>query len=248
MSGAWPVLPKNSQHVVDFLTGKLSRRTMLGVVMPLLGVAFYGSLALAVALFPQGYDWRTTSISKLLYPLLNPTHYFIPMTGIALTGLLLLPFAGYIRRGLGENSSVVRAGAAFFFAGAICLILASVITSHPAEGRATIPKLHEVLARVAGIGLGAGMLLFEGAALPGWRRAGRGWLVFWWSVLTGPALLVIVLALTLRLHLPALEPVARTLRHSAVWNLGFWEWIGSGLVIGFLVAAAWCLPEAGRAG
>jgi hypothetical protein len=235
---------------VDFLSGNLSRKTMLRVVVPLIGFFYFGSLAVAVALFPNGYDWRAMSISKLLYPLVNPQYHFIPAVGVGLSGVLMLPFAGYIRRGLGVDSPVARAGAAFFFAGAICLILASVITSHPAQGRATVPRLHEALGRVAGIGLGLGMVLFESQALRSRRRAGGELssrrLVLWWGWLTWPGIVVMVLVLTLRIHLAVLEPFRRMLRHSAAWNLGCWEWIGSAVVFGFLAVAAWLLPEDGK--
>lgn len=224
---------------------------MLWVVVPLIGIFYFGSLAVAVALFPRGYDWRTMSISKLLYPLVNPQYHFIPAVGVGLSGVLMLPFAGYIRRGLGVDSPVVRAGAAFFFSGAVCLILASVITSHPAQGRATVPQLHAALARVAGIGFGLGMVLFESHALRNRRRAGgelaRRRLVLWWGWLMWPGIVVVVFVLILRLHLPVLEPLARTLKHSAAWKLGFWEWIGSTAVFGFLVVSAWLLPG-GRKG
>ena len=169
---------------------------MLRVVPPLIGVFYFGSLAVAVALFPGGYNWRMMSISKLLYPLVNPQYHFIPAVGVGMTGVLMLPFAGYIRRGLGGDSAMVRAGAAAFFSGAICLILASVINSHPAHGRATVPRLHEALGRIAGIGLAMGMLLFELSALRRRRRllpAGESWcqrLVLWWNWLTWPGIVV----------------------------------------------------------
>jgi hypothetical protein len=240
-----------NRRIVDFLSGNLRRRTMLRVVAPLIGVFYFGSLAVAVALFPKGYDWRTMSVSKLLYPLVNPEYHFIPAVGIGMSAMLMLPFAGYIRRGLGVDSRMVRAGAALFFSGAICLILASVITSHPAQGRATVPRLHEALGRVAGIGLGLGMVLFELSALRGRRWAGgescSRRLVIWWGWLTWPGVVVMALVLVLRIHWPALEPFRRMLRQSAAWNLGCWEWIGSAAVFGFLVVAAWLLPEAEKA-
>src|ERR1039458_1823627 len=87
--------------------------------------------------------------------------------GLSIVGF----FAGDLRRRLGFDSAVVRAGAALFAGGAVCLILASVITSHPLHGRATVPKLHEVLGRATGIGLGVGILMFEFYALRQRQRA-----------------------------------------------------------------------------
>jgi len=236
--------------IVGFFTGDLRRRTMLLVVIPLIVFFFFGSLALAVALLPQAYDWRMMSISQLLYPRVNPQFHFIPAMGIAMGGVLLLPFAGYVKRRLGADSPVVRAGAAFFTGGAICVILASMITSHPLHGRATIPKLHEVLGRVAGIGLVVGILLFEFYALWRYRRGGGDLLsrrlVFWWSWITLPTIVLFIFRLIIGVHFHVLEPLTRSLKQSVVWHLGFWEWIGSVAIIVFLIASAWLLPTSDR--
>lgn len=109
-----------------------------------------------------------------------------------------------------------------------------------------------MLARVAGIGLGLGMALFESHALRNRRRDGgegaNRRLVLWWGWLTWPGIVVMAFVLVLRLHSPVLMPLARALKHSAAWKLGFWEWIGSAAVFGFLVVSAWLLPgtEKGR--
>jgi hypothetical protein len=238
--------------IVRFFAGDVSRRTMLLVVIPLIVIFFFGSLGVAVALLPQSYDWRMKSISQLLYPQVNPQFHFIPATGIALAGLFLLPFAGYIKRRLGIDSPVVRAGSAFFASGAVCVILASLINSHPLHGRATIPQLHEVLGRVGGIGLAVGMLTFEFYGL--WRCcSGKGGLlsyrlIFWWSAITWPAVILLVFRFIIGAHFKFLESFTRSLKQSAVWHLGFWEWIGSVLVIMFLVVSAWFLPTTDRDG
>ncbi len=225
---------------------------MLIAVIPLIVVFFFGSLALAVALLPRAYDWRVMSISQLLYPRVNPEFHFIPAIGLALSGVLLLPFAGYVKRRLGFDSPVVRAGAALFAGGAVCLVLASVITSHPLHGRATVPKLHEVLGRAAGVGLGVGILLFEFYALRQRHRTGSDLvsrrLVFWWSLITWPVVVLLLLRLIIGVHFQILEPFARTLKQSVAWHLGFWEWIGSVAVIMFLVVSAWLLPGPDRDG
>jgi hypothetical protein len=225
---------------------------MLFAVIPLIVVSFFGSLALAVALLPRAYDWRVMSISQLLYPRVNPQFHFIPAVGLALTGVLVLPFAGYTKRRLGVDSPAVRAGAGFFAGGAICLILASMITSHPLHGRATVPKLHEVLGRAAGIGLGVGILMFEFYALRQRQRAGSELvsrrLVIWWSLITWPAIVLLILRLVIGVHFQVLEPITRSLKQSAAWHLGFWEWIGAVAVIMFLVVSAWLLPANDRDG
>jgi hypothetical protein len=241
-----------SGSIGRFFAGDLSRRTMLFVVIPLIVIFFFGSLVAAVALLPQSYDWRTMSISQLLYPRVNPRFRAIPATGIALARLMLLPFAGYTKRRLGARSPVVRVGATFFSGGAICVILASLINSHPINGRAAIPQLHEVLGRGSGIWLGAGILIFEFYAL--WRRCRPGGeflsgrLVFGWTLIAGTAIILFVFRLVIGVHLQILEPLTRRLKHSAAWHLGFWEWIGAVAVILFLVVTAWFLPTTDRTG
>lgn len=167
-----------------------------------------------------------------------------------MTGVLLLPFAGYVKRRLGVDSPVVRAGAAFFAGGAIYLIMASLITSHPLHGPATVPKLHEVLGRAAGVGLTPGNLTFEFYALRNHRRAEGGLvsrrLVIWWSLITWPAIVLLMLRLIIGVHFRVLEPFTRSLKRSAAWHLGFWEWMGSVAVIIFLVVSAWLLPASDR--
>jgi len=243
---------RTGSNIACFFTGDLSQRTMRFAVVPLIVVCFVGSLAVAVALLPQDYDWRLMSISQLLYPRVNPDFHFIPAIGLALAGVLLIPFAGYVRRRLGFDSPAVRAGAAFFAGGAISLILASLITSHPLHGRAAVPKLHEVLGRLAGVGLGGGILLFEFHVLKYRRRAGSasvsGRLISWWSLITGPAIVLFILRLVIAARFQVLEPLTRNLKQSPIWHLGFWEWIGSVAVIVFLVVSAWLLPAAGRDG
>jgi hypothetical protein len=87
-------------------------------------VAYFGSLTLAIWMFPAPFDWRTRSMSKLLYPRNNPQFHAIGSVGVAVAGLLTIPFAGYIGRRLRVISPVpAELGALAFGAGAISLIL-----------------------------------------------------------------------------------------------------------------------------
>src|ERR1043166_4873766 len=147
--------------LLSYLRGELTGKTMLFGLVPLILVCHFGVLGIAVLLYPDAYDWRYTSISKLLYPKNNPDFHYIATASIAVTGVLMAPFAGYIRRRLrGAAPIAARLGAALYFIGCVFLTLSGLISSHPEHGKSILPKLHENLARISLIGIGFGMLVF----------------------------------------------------------------------------------------
>src|SRR2546430_11061271 len=79
----------------------LYRKSTMAVLLALIFFAFFGTLTASAWMFPKNYDWRYRVISNLLSPRDNPSHYWMAAGGLALTGLLMLPFAGYLRRHLG---------------------------------------------------------------------------------------------------------------------------------------------------
>ena len=219
----------------NFLSGDLTKRTLLFALIPLMFVSYFGALGLAVLLFPGTYDWCDRSISTLLYPRNNPEFHFIASIGIAIAGLLMIPFAGYINRRLRIVSPVAaNAGTIAFAGGVICLILAGLIVSHPLYGRSSVPRLHSILARTAALGIGVGMVVFDGCAVRGYfnpaigKKLYRPTLLVLWSLATLPAILTVVLGLVIQ---------------TRVLHLGFWEWIGSAASFLFLVCSVWLLPE-----
>lgn len=212
--------------------------------------SYFGMLALAILTFPRAFDWRYLSISQLLYPRQNPEFHAIASTGIAVTGVLMIPFAGYLQRRLRVAAPVTAKVAAFSMAvGIICLILAALISSHPLEGRSSIPKFHVNMARIAAIGIGVGLVVFAGCGVKGYftlatgRKLYRRGLLFIWSLTILPALLVVPVWLVMLARFPWLDPVRRMLVGTVVWHLGFWEWIGSVTVFLFLGGSVWLLPE-----
>ncbi len=237
-------------NLARFCSGKLTRRTLLCVEVPLILVSYFGMLAIAVVLYPGGYDWRSMSISKLLYPRYNPHFYSIASIGIVVTALLMIPFAGYINRRLRMAAPVMASVATAAFAGGcVCMVFSGLISSHPEHGGSSVPKLHELLARAAAIGIGIGIAMFDVCAIKGYfnpstekKQVRRGLLVSW-NLLTLPAILVVLVKLAVYARIQSLNPIFQALRNSAAWHLGFWEWIGSTAGILFLFCAALLLPE-----
>src|SRR2546430_17430165 len=98
----------------------LYRKSTLAVLLALIFFSFFGTLTASAWMFPQNYDWRYRVISNLLSPRDNPSHYWMAASGLALTGLLMLPFAGYLRRHLGVIAPrTANIGAGTFTAGVI---------------------------------------------------------------------------------------------------------------------------------
>lgn len=249
MSASFPVRTV-LKKALAFLRGDLTKRTMLFVLLPLIFVFYFGLLGVATLLYPTTYDWRKNSVSQLLYAQDNPAFHYISSLGFVISGIAMIPFAGYIRRRLRDVAPVAAtAGAVSYFVGSICLALAGVITSHPAHGVARFPHLHDLIARRSVIGIGLGMVLFDACATKAylWPVPGkpllRCALVLSWNLLALSLILVVVLWIMIRNFLPHSGPIYHVISTSIVWKIGFWERIGSPVPFLFLICAILFLPE-----
>lgn len=229
-----------TSHLIDFCSGELKQWTLRRIFMPLILTSFFGSLMLAIWLFPGPFDWRTRSMSKLLYPENNPRFHAIGSVGIAVAAVLMIPFAGYIGKRLRVASPLLATiGSLVLGLGAVGLILGAVIVREP---------VHEIFARAAGICLGLSLLAFYGCALRGlWLPADdeQLWLPIFlaWSLVVPPALLITAVRSLAAAHFHWSSPIYRALESRWLWHLGFWEWMISGAVFWFLYAAIRFLPE-----
>ena len=236
--------------VLSYLRGELTRKTMRFVLLPLIFASYFGILGVAVLYYPDSYDWRYLSISKLLYPLTNPEFHYIASISIAISGVLMIPFAGYISRRLrGAAPTAATVGAAVFFGGCVCLTLAGLIASHPVHGTPRLPQLHNTLARISVVGIGVGMLVFNICETKAYFRLASGkvphrpGLLVSWNLLTVPVVLITLTWLAIRIFVKRSTPAYHAIATSAAWKVGFWEWIGSAVVFAFLVCAVLFLPE-----
>ena len=217
------------------------RRSTLAVLLTLIFISFFGTLTVSAWMFPHNYDWRYRVISNLLSPRDNPNHYWLAASGLVLTGLLMLPFAGYLQRHLEIIAPrAARIGAATFAAGIAALICACFVVPQHAHEVLGVRRLHELLGRSAAGFLALGMLCCCWCAWKG--RSLFAPRLFWvWASVTLLPLIGIffsesLLALT-RLNLSWAIPIRGALRHSVFWHLGFWEWTGAVAVFVFLCAA-----------
>jgi hypothetical protein len=218
------------ERLLDFVTGKLSRRTVLNALIPLIFVFYFGTLVMTVFLFPHHYDWRSVVISNLLSPGHNPEFHWFASLGLSSAGLCAVPFGGYIGHRLRPVSPLLaNIGAAALAGGFVMFILAVLIVtrrSHPILG---MLGLHEMLARAAAVGLGIGIICFNGCALRAARsivrdRYGRE-LLFSWSFITMLALVSIAgsvyTVLLSKFGVLGVLPGYRLLRLSPLLHLAF---------------------------
>jgi hypothetical protein len=223
--------PSTFGGLLNFFLGNLTRRTLLFVLIPLIFLSYFGMLASAVFLSPIAYDWRSSVISHLISPRNNPGFHTVPSLGVAITGLLILPSGGYINRRLRVASRLgANIGTVAFANGAIWLALAGLIVSQSHHGTSSLPRLHEMCARTAALGIGTGLITFCLCALKGYFIPAKGkklyqrWLLISWILLTlGPILGLAFsecLLLIMRAHLLWSYPIDQ-LKNSLFWHLAF---------------------------
>ena len=240
--------------ILNFFSGNLTRKTVLFVLIPLIFLSYFGTILFAIFQFPGIYDWRDSVISRLISPERNPEFHYLPSFGIAVTGVLMIPFAGYIGRRLrfvGSFGTVI--GTFLFGTGVVCLILAGLVVSGSHRGPLGLASIHEICARAAALGIALGQLAFCSAALQRYLNSGPGkkrfpvrLLISWILLTLGPILGLAVgpcLWLCKYFRLPGSSQTEQALRGSLFWHLASWEWIGSVAVFLFLLSSALYLPE-----
>src|SRR2546423_3897686 len=232
----------------------LYRKSTLAVLLVLIFFSFFGTLTASAWMFPKNYDWRYRVISNLLSPRDNPNHYWLAASGVALTGLLMLPFVGILRRHLeviGPRSA--KLSAATFAAGIIALICACLVVPQHTHDVLGIRRLHEFISRSSAGFMAISMLTACWCAWKGFRENLLEARLFWiWSLVTLVPLAGIFLSESLliltRLKPAWAMPIRSVLRHSVFWHLGFWEWSGSAAIFVFLCAAVFLMPAANGLG
>ena len=122
------------------------RKSTLAILLALIFLSFFGILTLSASMFPQNYDWRYRVISNLLSPRDNPDCYWIAAVGLGLSGVLMLPFAGYLGHSLRMVAPrMAKVTAAAFVLGIISLVCACVVFPQHTHATLGIQRLHEFL-------------------------------------------------------------------------------------------------------
>jgi hypothetical protein len=241
-------------RVRAYFSGNVPRGLLISALIPLIFICYFGTVTFIAVILRESYDWRSSVISYLLSPRHDPTYHWVASIGLSLAGFLAIPFGGYIRDRLLPTSRLgANIGMAVFVTGFVTLILAATIVTRYTHHLIGKFGIHEIFARTSALALGAGIVCFCWCALREFftdrtnRAPNPVGLAFTWSTLI---LLPSLTALTCgvcsfipRAGTPWLLPLYELLRHSPLWKLAFWEWIGSVAVFLFLLSGAVLLPK-----
>ena len=204
------------------------------VVLIGLGACFFGSLILAATFFPRGYDWRYTVMSSLASPRDNPHAYWIACAGLAISGLLLIPFPFFLQKRLHPFAPKLTAWAGkLFLLGAISLTLSALIV--PGHYRILgLGRTHEHLAQISSVAFCLSLILYFGAILrlpPSLLslRLAAGFVV----ILPVTALAVSRLCLFLAYEFSS-SAAYHAVKVSLWSSLAIWEWVGAFCIYLFL--------------
>jgi len=227
------------------------RKSVLEFLLGIIFVSFFGTLAVSASMFPGHYDWRYRVISNLLSPRDNPAHYWLPVIGVTIAGLSLLPFARHLEQRL---KVISRWGAKVtglgFLLGGLGLVCAALIVPQHVHAALGLRRPHELLARAAAGFIALGMIAACWCAVQGCGHLLPWPLVWTWVLLTllplSGLLCSELLFLFTHLRLAWAGPVRSLLKQTVFWHLGFWEWSGAVAVFLFLCASVFLMPPIGR--
>ena len=248
-----------TRSIQRHFAGHVTRTLLLTVLLPLSFASLFGTLVVAAHLYPTSFDWRVRVISKLTSPNENPQGCWLAAFGVMAAMLLILPFAGYVAHRLRAiNPRLAGSTGTAFASGFVLMFLCVALQlAQPVIG---LRWLHGLLGAASAAGFIVGMFCCSSCALQERRRCsgpqGRlsGLLVLSWLSLTlVPVLCLAVIGVLALLGQHAglvwAEDIRQSFRHTMLWHLAFWEWIGVALAYVFLTFTVLLLPascEAGR--
>lgn len=238
----------------NLFTGNVSRTALLTTFLPLSYVVFFGSMTAAAAVFPGGYVWSEDVISRLISPTRNPQGYWLPACGLAVTVLLVWPIGGYVEHRLRPIVPRLARGAGVGISLSFFMLLLSLLAQHiqPLLG---VKWLHELTARAAAAIFAIGLICCIAAtvkdrlnSMGGQRSLGKA-LTLSWALLTllpivCPVVIGVLVLLAKHADQAWAENLRLSFRHTPLWHLAFWEWIGTCNIFAFLTVSVLFLPRA----
>jgi hypothetical protein len=240
------------QSIHNYFRGDVSRVMLLTRLLPLSAVVLFGALITGAALYPGSYDWRLRVVSHLISPMFNPQGYWIASLGLALSAVLVIPFAGYVARRLSQvNRGLASVAGVAFMVGFLLFLSVAVPQSTNPTHAARV--FHEVLARGSVLAIAIGMFSCSVCAIKdrlrllGGQQSLRGALTVIWSASTLLPIAILTIGAGVKFGREAEQDwaaqVHNHLQDSVLWRLAFWEWLGIVMLFVFLFLSVLLLPE-----
>jgi len=234
--------------------GHVSKTVLLTIFLPFSIASFFGTLVVASFYIPVPYDWTVRTMSKLGSPRDNPGVYWLPCLGLVASAVLALPFAGYVQQRLRGIMPRLASAAGVAFALAFVLLLLTGIVPQAIKPMLGWRGMHEFLVRSSAAAFFIGMLCCCVCAFAdrfrifgGQRSLGTALSYYWGcSTLLPVGGLLIIGGLQFLGHQADqawAEQARQSFRHTIMWNVAFWEWIGSVIFFMFMVVTVLLLHE-----
>ena len=240
--------------IKKIFAGHVSKRALLTILLPLSIASFFGTVIVAAFFFPVPYDWSVRAISSLASPRDNPSAFWLPCLGLVASGVLALPFAGYVEKRLrGITPHLARAAGMAFEVACVLFLLTGIVPDRM-QPVFDWPRMHEFFARSAAAAFFIGMLCCCICAFRdrfsffgGQRSLGGALSHYWrWVTLLPIGCVATIGALQFLGHEANqawAEHARQAFRHTVMWHLAFWEWIGSVIIFTFMMVTVLLLPE-----
>ena len=153
----------------------------------------------------------------------------------------------------GITPCLARAAGVAFALSCVLLLLAGVVVKQQTLPVVGWPRMHEYFARGSALAFTAGMLCCCVCAIRdrfrifgGQRFLGAALSYFWGFVTLLPVGCGIIIGVMQFLGHQAdqawAEQFRQLFRHTPMWHLAFWEWIGSGVCFVFMMVSVLLLP------
>jgi hypothetical protein len=243
-----------AQRIHRVFAGCVSKKALLTMLLPLSIASYFGTVVAAAFFFPVPYHWSVRAISNLASPRDNPDAFWLPCLGLVASSLLALPFAGYVEQRLRGITPRLARAAGVAFALACVLLLLTRLAPQQANPEFGWERMHEYFARSSAAAFFIGMLCCCVCAFRdrfqvfgGQRCLGATLSHYWgWATLLPVGCVAIIGTLQFLGHQADqawAEQVRQSFRHTVMWHVAFWEWIGSVIVFMFMVVTVLLLPE-----
>jgi len=232
--------------------GHVSKPVLLTRLLPLSVASLFGALGAAAVFYPTSFDWRVQVISSLTSPYDNARGCWLAALGVMAGMFLISPFAGYVAARLHAIAlqPARSAGTGFALSFFLTFLAVALQLAQPVIG---LRWLHGILAGAAALSFIAAMFCCSACALQVRLRRSdgsgplSGALVFSWLSLTLlPIVCLAAIGVLMLLGRHAgfswAEDFRQSFRHTALWNLAFWEWIGVAMGFVFMAISVSLLP------